>query len=106
MHSGTKNTPFNLAFGVDDVISIKMEINTLKVAYFELGHNDTNIRTNLDLLEESREKASIKAAARQKQVVQYYNKRVKIKQFNEGNLVLRSYQASRPSTKQNKLSPN
>ena len=31
-HSGTRDTPFNLAFGTDAVIPVEIEINTLRVS--------------------------------------------------------------------------
>ena len=58
------------------------------------------------MLEEVREEASLRAAARQKQTAQRYNKTVKPKSFNEGDLVLRNCQASRPAGELKKLSPS
>ena len=65
-HSGTRDTPFNLAFGSDAVIPIEIGINSLQVAHFDLEQNEANLRANLDLLEEIREESSVKAAARQR----------------------------------------
>ena len=99
-------TPFNLAFRIDVVILVENGINTLQVAYFDLENNKANIQANLDLLKETREEATIKAVALQRQVAQYYNKRVKVRQFNEGDLILRNYKASTPLIEQKKLSAN
>ena len=68
IHSGTRDTSFNLAFGSDAVIPIEIEINTLQMAHFESEQNESSIQANLDLLEEIREDANVKAGARQKQV--------------------------------------
>ena len=59
----------------------------------------------MDLLEEIREEASVKAAARQRVVAQYFNKQVKVKIFEEGDLVLKNYRVNRPAEEQRKLSP-
>ena len=42
---------------------------------------------NLDLLEETREEASIKNATRQREVAKHYNKKVKVHKFEVGDLV-------------------
>ena len=78
-YSRIKDTPFNLAFGSNVVIPIEISINSLCVAHFDSEQNEANLRANLDLLEEIREEASVKATARQRRVVQYYNKQVKVK---------------------------
>ena len=104
-HSGIKDTPLNLAFGSDIVIPVKIGINSLRVTHFSYEQNEANLRANLDLLEEIKEGASVKVAVRQRRVTQYYNKQVKTKAFEEGNLVLRNCRASRPAEEQRKLLP-
>ena len=104
-YSGTKDTPFNLAFGADAVIPVKIGINSLRVSHYDPEQNETNLHTNLDLLGEIREEASVKAAARQRVVAQYFNKQVKVRIFEEGDLVLKNCRASRPVGEQRKLSP-
>ena len=104
-HSGTRDTPFNPAFGTDAVIPVEISINTLRISHYGSPQNEDNLRANLDLLEEIREDARIKAAARQRSVVQHFNKKVKARLFEEGDLVLRNTKASRPVGEQRKLSP-
>ena len=106
IHSETRDTPFNLAFGMDAVIPIEIGINSIRVSHFNPQDNESKTRLHLDLLEEIREEASLKAAARQRQIAQYYNKRVKTRIFQEGDLVLRNCKASWPAGKLKKLSPN
>ncbi|CAL2238433.1 unnamed protein product [Prunus armeniaca] len=58
----------------------------------EVGSLDQNckqMKVNLDLLEEEREKAIVRVAAYQQQLTSYYNKKAKIRQFQPGDLVLR-----------------
>ena len=59
MHSGTRDIPFNLVFR------------------FDLKQNKSSIRANLDLLEETNEKASIRATTRQRQVAYITKKGLK-----------------------------
>ena len=76
---GIKDTLFNLAFRSDVVNLVEVGINSLRVTHFNFLDNDVGIQANLDCLEETREEASLKAATRQRQVAQYYNKKVKTK---------------------------
>ena len=105
MHSEIRDTPFNLALGSNAIIPVEIGINSLRVVHYDFEQNEVNLRSNLDHLEEIREEASVKAAARQRRVDQYFNKQVKAKIFEEGNLVLRNYRASRVVGEQKKLSP-
>ena len=104
-HSGTRDTPFNLVFGTDAVIPVEIGINTLRISHYDSQQNKSNLNANLDLLEEIREDANVKATARQRSVAQHFNKRVKARLFEKGDLVLRNCQASRPVGEQIKLSP-
>ena len=97
--------PFNLAFGSDAVIPVEIRINFLRVTHFDHKQNESNLRANLDLLEEIRKDASVKAVARQRRVAQYYNKQVKVKTFKEEDLVLRNCRANRSVGEHRKLSP-
>ena len=63
-HSKMRDTPFNLAFGADAVILVEIGINSLRVSHYNPEQNEANLHANLDLLEEIREKASVKAARR------------------------------------------
>ena len=63
-HSGIRDTPFNLAFGSNAVIPVEIRINSLRVAHFVPEQNESNFLANLDLLEEIKEDASVKTAAR------------------------------------------
>ena len=94
-----------LASHILDLGCDKIGINSLKVAHYNFEQNEANLRANLDLLEEIKEEASVKVAIRQRRVAQYFNKQVKTRKFEEGDLVLRSCRASRPARKQRKLSP-
>ena len=47
------------------------------------------LRLNLDLLDEGRERAKVRQAAYKHQVAKYYNKKVKHRSFLSGDLVLR-----------------
>ena len=90
---------------MDVVIPVEIGINSLRVAHYDFEQNEANLRSNLDLLEEIREEASVKVVARQRSMAQYFNKQIKAKAFEEGDLVLRNCQARQPARKQKKLPP-
>ncbi|OMP07825.1 Integrase, catalytic core [Corchorus capsularis] len=103
-HTGTGETPFNLAFGTEAVIPTELTILTLRIRNFQAPRNEEELRTNLDLVEEMRMEAQLKQANRSQQVNQYLNKRVQT--IQEGDLVLRNFKASKPTGEKKKLSPN
>ncbi|KAI5328253.1 hypothetical protein L3X38_027650 [Prunus dulcis] len=75
----------------------------------EVGSLDQNckqMRINLDLLEEKREKAIVRVAAYEQQLTSYYNKKAKIKQFWPGDLVLRKTIITSPRQGSKKMKPN
>ena len=101
----TQETPFNLVFGIETVIPVEIGLPTIGIDFYEESRNPDQLRANLDLLEETRNKADLRMAAYRQWVARYYNSRVKAKLYRSGDLVLRQAEISKP-TKQNKLSPN
>ena len=62
--------------------------------HFDPKENQSGIPANLDLLKEVREDVNLRTAARRRKIAQYFNKRVKVRRFEKGKLVLRKYRAS------------
>ena len=56
---------------------------------FHEGSNDDQLLINLDCLDEIREKASNKIMKYQQKMIEYYNRRVKLRRLNIGDLVPR-----------------
>ncbi|KAK9065211.1 hypothetical protein SSX86_016594 [Deinandra increscens subsp. villosa] len=96
-------TPFSLTYGTEVVIPAEVGVPTRRM--LENGDNEKSLRENLDVLEERREVAAIREAKYKQNMARYYNKNVKSFQFKEGDLVLRSNEASRVLPG-GKLSPN
>ncbi|GJZ44885.1 reverse transcriptase domain-containing protein [Tanacetum coccineum] len=63
-------------------------------AVVRLVHNDEELRLNLDLLEERRERAAIREAKAKLNMKKYYNARVRGFTFRPGDFVYRSNDAS------------
>ena len=55
----TRKTSFALAFGIEVVISIKLELFSARVKNFDEQSNLQDLRVNFDLLKEKRNKAQI-----------------------------------------------
>ncbi|XP_050229150.1 uncharacterized protein LOC126678290 [Mercurialis annua] len=64
---GTRETPFRLAYGIEAVIPIEIGVPSIRVNYLEEETNEARIRLCLDLLEERRNEATIRAATYKKQ---------------------------------------
>ena len=72
---------------------------------FSKKENDDKLRVNLDCLDEVRDKASSKMTKYQQKMAKYYNKRVKLRQLDIGDLVLRKVTTATKDPTQGKLGP-
>ncbi|XP_024035481.1 uncharacterized protein LOC127899240 [Citrus sinensis] len=87
--TATGETPFALAFGHEAVVPAEIGVGTHRTEYFTEKQNDEQICLSLDLLEEKREGASQKVTQCQQRVMRYYNKNVRVRQFQTEDWVLR-----------------
>ncbi|RDX67038.1 Retrovirus-related Pol polyprotein from transposon opus, partial [Mucuna pruriens] len=62
-HSTTNETPFRLIFGTEAMIPIEIGEPSPRVALFEPGKNEDELRANLDLVQEARKIAHVKEYA-------------------------------------------
>ena len=62
--------------------------STRRTAFNEVANED-KLRVNLDSLDEVRDKASSRMTEYQQKMAEYYNKRVKLRQLDIRDLVLR-----------------
>ncbi|GJV03548.1 hypothetical protein Tco_1337117 [Tanacetum coccineum] len=67
---------------------------TYRTSAVDTVHNDEELRLNLDLLEEKRERAAICEAKAKMKMTKYYNARVRGVTFRPGDFVYRSNNAS------------
>lgn len=80
-------------------------VNTLSVSKYDAIDSDERPKAELDLIEEIRYEAQVRAGPRRQQVTNYYNSEVKRMTFNVGDLVLRNCNACHWSVEHEKLSP-
>ena len=100
--SSTVETPFSLVYGSDAMIPVEIHESSLRFQNFVVEESNEERRVNLDLLEEAREEARIKAEAMKRRVERQYSSKVKPRQFQVGDLVMRK---AHPYELENKLSP-
>ena len=95
-------TPFSLVYGSDAMIPVEIHESSPRFLGFVAEESNEERRVNLDLIDEAREEAKIKAEAVKRRVERQYSSKVKLQQFQMGDLVMRkahSYEL------ENKLSP-
>ncbi|XP_075655111.1 uncharacterized protein LOC142625318 [Castanea sativa] len=97
--------PFSLTYGTKAVIPVEVGITRLRREVFHEGNNDDQVRVNLDCLDESRDDASRKMAEYQQKMSEYYNKKVKLRRLNIGDLILRKVTPTTNYPTQGKLGP-
>ncbi|GJW98735.1 reverse transcriptase domain-containing protein [Tanacetum coccineum] len=92
--SSNNDTPFSLTYGTEAVISAEIGMPTYRITTVDVMHNDDELRLNLDLIEERRERAAIREAQAKLKMKRYYDARVKNVAFRPGDFVYRSNDAS------------
>ncbi|GJT31361.1 reverse transcriptase domain-containing protein [Tanacetum coccineum] len=88
------DTPFSLTYGTEAVIPAEIRMPTYRTAVVDAVHNDEELRLNLDLLEERRERAAIREAKAKLKMTQYYNARVRGVTFRPEDFVYHSNKAN------------
>ena len=98
-------TPFRLTYGTEVVIPIEVGVTSIRRETFNEECNDNELRLNLDYLDEVRDQASNKMTKYQLKMAEYYNKRVKLRRLDIGDLVLRKITTTTKDPAQGKLGP-
>nr|GEZ24283.1 reverse transcriptase domain-containing protein [Tanacetum cinerariifolium] len=88
------DTPFSLTYETKAVIPAEIRMPTYRTAAVDVVNNDKEVRLNLDLLEERRERAAVCEARAKSKMMKYYNARVRGVAFKPDDFVYRSNDAS------------
>jgi len=80
-------------------------ITSIRQEVFHEDKNDNQLRVNLDCLDEVKDGALYRMSKYQQKMVVYYNKRVKLRRLNIGDLVLCKVTLATKDPAQGKLSP-
>ncbi|XP_056694879.1 uncharacterized protein [Spinacia oleracea] len=93
-------------YKAEAVIPAEVGLPTFRIQHYEEDKNDQLLRQELDFLPEIRLRAEIRSAAYKQRISNAYNKRVKHRQLEVGDLVLRRTAATGKAKVQGKLTPN
>uniref|UniRef100_A0A2N9H591 Integrase catalytic domain-containing protein n=1 Tax=Fagus sylvatica TaxID=28930 RepID=A0A2N9H591_FAGSY len=102
----TGETPFALAYGVEAVIPLEVGLPTTRTTEFDIDENESSLRMDLNLVEERRDMATIRLASYQHQMKRGYDKNIRPRSFQVGDLVLRKVVANTRNPNDGKLGPN
>ncbi|XP_075665842.1 uncharacterized protein LOC142635587 [Castanea sativa] len=101
----TEETPFRLTFGTEAVISVEVGLMSFRVKTYEDQKNHQELNSNLDLIDEVREEAMKRMAKHKEVMARYYNRKVRVRRFNTGDLILRKVSQVTKDPSQGKLRP-
>ena len=99
----TGETPFRLTYGADAVIPAEVGLTSYRVQNYMEDINEEAIRLQLDLVDEAREPAEQRLAQYQNLMSKHYNARVRHRDFQIGDLVLRKVMGAAKNPTQGKL---
>ena len=103
--SATGESPFLLTYGAEAVIPTEILMPTTKTEAWEKNLTTDMMLERLDDLEERREAALQKMENYQRRLAREYNKKVKLRNFVEGQYVLRTIPRYQQEKKWGKLAP-
>ena len=106
LQTSTGETPFNLTYGTEAMLPVEINEPTLWRQIEDWNSNNECLRTDLDLIEELRERVQIKEEAVNRRASKRFNAKVKPMSFNEGDLVWRMRTNARKDPQQGKLASN
>ncbi|VFQ80249.1 unnamed protein product [Cuscuta campestris] len=93
----TGETPFSLTYGFEARAPAETSLLSYRVETFDAQGNEENLRAELHLIDERRERAYMRAENYRRQVKSYHDQRVRPRQFKLGDWVLRKREVSRPT---------
>ena len=102
----TGETPFRLTYGREAVILAEVGLTSYRVHNHDENKNDEAMRLQLDLVDEIITAAEQRIARYQDRMTKHYNSRVRHRDFQVGDLVLRKVMGSARDLTQRKLGPN
>ncbi|KAL0355817.1 UNVERIFIED_CONTAM: hypothetical protein Sradi_4028600 [Sesamum radiatum] len=93
--SATGETPFCLVFGTEVIIPAEIGEETQRVAQYESRRNQEERAFDLTVIEERRDAAYAKILHHKRLMMRNYNRRIKPRCFQVGDLVLKKVEVSK-----------
>ncbi|XP_074373651.1 uncharacterized protein LOC141714000 [Apium graveolens] len=100
--TGTGETPFKFAYRTEARLPVETGSPSHRVVNFDEVSNIKGLKTNLELLDEVKDRAVDKMESYKERTKIYFAKKAKLREYEVGDLVLRDTEASEP-TNQGKL---
>ena len=98
-------SPFALTYGMEAVIPTKIGLPTIRTATLD-SENEGSVIKELDTSDELREATVIRVTSYQSRLANFYNKRVRPRMFQPGDLVLRRVFENTVNPTTGKFQPN
>ncbi|KAK3003459.1 hypothetical protein RJ639_018628 [Escallonia herrerae] len=89
-----------------EALLVEVGLPTVRVLQFSEAEKEENLRGNLDLLDDVHAQSLDRMISTKQRVARYYNRRVRMRIFRVGDLVLKKLEVSDPKAAVGKLSPN
>ena len=102
----TREIPFRLTYGSDAVILAEVGLTSYRVENYTVDKNKEAMRLQLDLVDEARATVEQRLARYQNLMSKHYNSKVRHRDFQIGDLVLRKVMGTAKDPSQGKLGPN
>ena len=102
----TGETPFRLVYESEAVIPAEVGLTSYRVDHHDEQRNDEAMRLQLDLLDEVRTTAKQRLGRYQDLMAKHYNSRVRHRDFQVGDLVLRKVMGTGRDPTHGKIGPN
>ena len=99
----TGHTPFSLVYGSEAELPVEIGMPSTRVIYYSHNENEQEKRTNLDLLPETRGNAQLRSIAQKQKMIRSFNRHVKTRHIQVGDLVLRKIEATGKIVEKRKL---
>ena len=99
----TGETPFRLTYGADAVIPAEIGLTSYRIQSYMEDKNEEAMRLQLDLMDEAQAKAEQRLARYQNLMSKHYNARVRHRDFQIGDLVLRKVMGAAKNPTQGKF---
>ncbi|KAL0448120.1 UNVERIFIED_CONTAM: hypothetical protein Slati_1939900 [Sesamum latifolium] len=94
--TSTGESPLTLSYGTEAVAPVEIRELSWRVKHYDSTSNTQGLRMNLDFLDEAREMTAAHAAMLKARMAKSYNARVRPRNFQVGDLVLRKAEVCRP----------
>ena len=101
-----RETLFRLAYGSDVVIPVEVGLPSYRIGNYDKSRNDEAMNLQLDLVDEVKATTKQRLAWYQNLMAKHYNSKVKHKDFQVRDLVLRKVMGTTKDTFQGKLGCN